>query len=179
MHQTTEFEKLGNSIDSWQLHAEFLISSARVLKKERITNSSPSQEDPFPVGMRVTAVELMLYGYAIEALFKTIWLDKGNLFVKDGKFLNLPKTGDHQLDHIAYTVGIISIFSKDEKRVLRILSKFITGFGRYPIQKSVNQTEMHKSEEWQGDSDYTVIDQIFSKIRANLKNDIMANYPNL
>ena len=74
----------GNSPDAWRSCAGNLFAAASVLREHReITNA-----------WIVHPPELMLVGMAIECLLKAVWVNRGNAFTQDGKFLASSGTED-------------------------------------------------------------------------------------
>ena len=79
------------------------------------------------------SVRAMLIGYAIECALKGLWVKEGNKVVHDGRYVGVPRAGDHDLVQLSRQVGFSP--TKLEAEVLVRLSKFVTFAGRYPIAK--------------------------------------------
>ena len=170
-------EMIGNLPDSWVRKAnELLISSALLYERYSEIDHSDPREHLKPEA-QVLEIILMLRGMAIECFLKAIWLDKGQNFIKDGRFRNIPNSGNHDLVAIAnevFTLMDMKI-SSEERRILERLTLSIER-GRYPIskkpspnrmamrRKNENDLEVHFNLEWSLSKDESQFDSFISKL---------------
>lgn len=134
------FDTVGNDIDSWYLKSLALLCSAEVVENScGQTPSEPKSEETVAKWMGVHEVARMLWGMALECMFKALWLKHGGVLAKKGKYINIPGIKDHDLcsleDKIAEKID--TGLNTEEKRLLARLSFFII-YGRYPIKKSTS-----------------------------------------
>jgi hypothetical protein len=127
-----EFDATANGPGAWLFSAEALFAAAKIIKKDAAEQrgegllASGLMLVPYPV-------YAMLLGYAIECTLKGIWVKNGHVLAKAGRFVGVPKVGDHQLAQLAIAIGVK--LSAKEKDVLQRLSEFVLFAGRYPIPK--------------------------------------------
>jgi hypothetical protein len=134
----TIHEALGNDPEQWKLKAESLCQAASLLYQS-IGEPPQDPKDPKLIleWFNLHDIGRMLRGMALECLLKAIWLAHGELLVKDGGFVGIPKTKSHDL----YAMYLASFsrrkpkLSKQEVELLARLSFAITS-ARYPISKS-------------------------------------------
>lgn len=77
--------------------------------------------------------ELMLRGFGIECLLKSLWVKAGNKIVDHGRYRGVPDAKNHDLVQLASVVGIR--LNSDQKDVLDRLTFIMTSNGRYPISR--------------------------------------------
>jgi hypothetical protein len=85
----------------------------------------------------------MLDGMAIECLLKAVWVKRGNKLAKDGKYLEVPGAGAHDLVQLAGAIKLT--LSNLEKDTLRRLSHFIEYGGRYPLPKEAEKLQLTRA----------------------------------
>ena len=73
---TDEFELMGNDPGTWKTVAEALVYNAEVLKKHhyRQYEQGNTESDAFVAVCRLFCGELLLWGYALEAFLKCLYL---------------------------------------------------------------------------------------------------------
>lgn len=132
-------EGAGNLPRAWEGAAEDLLAAAQILKErhESFDRASLGPNDPMPPESGVKPVELMLRGMAVECMLKALWLKRGNVIVRDGKYFGVRGAGQHDLPQLASATG----FQIDavETDLLRRLSHFIQYGGRYPVPRDASQ----------------------------------------
>jgi hypothetical protein len=136
----TEYEALGNSVFGWVFMADNLIESANILRKESYHWSGKFGEMPDFRSYRICDVVTMLYAMAIECLLKALWLQSGNVLVKDGEYIGVNGNKSHRLESLARQIaktGIVK-FNKKDYKILEELSKNITS-GRYPVETNIQK----------------------------------------
>jgi hypothetical protein len=137
--------RAGNCFATWWSVAGDLLAAAQLLKegRESLDLTTLSSEDAIPPEGRVGAVELMLRGMAVECLMKGLWVKNGNPIVKDGKYVKVTGTDNHDLVQLASAIRFE--LGSLEQDVLRRLSHFIQYGGRYPIPKRADELKLTKS----------------------------------
>ncbi|MDO9600565.1 MAG: hypothetical protein Q7J47_22830 [Azoarcus sp.] len=131
-------EALGNDTEQWLLRADALHRSGEFLY-ERIQEPPTNGADVLEVWswFSIHDVGRMLRGMAFECLLKAMWLARGEVLVKDGRFIGIPGTKGHDL--YAMYVNVVlnhrSALSEEEKKLLARLSFAIVS-ARYPVSKS-------------------------------------------
>jgi hypothetical protein len=103
--------------------AEGLFTAADVLKKHR---------EEFDIGhctwFHTLSAELLLRGYAVECLLKSLWGQQGNTLVAAGRYIG---PNDHKLVPLA-AKGKVNLDAEEED-VLERLSCYTLYAGCYPI----------------------------------------------
>lgn len=174
--QIENFDKIGNLPEAWELSADHLLSASRILKKHR-DNFNPSSlkvGEEIPDEGKILASELMLKGYAVECLLKAVWVKKGNLLAKDGKYIRIKGCGNHDLIQIAKVVSLE--FEDKQIDILKRLSIYITSAGRYPISVDWNNVKIQRLFDggkgiptyWRIPTDDKLFEDIISIINAEL-----------
>ena len=133
-------EALGNDIEQWLLRAESLHSAGQLLY-ERIGEPPTPGADVEKVWtwFGVHDIGRMLRGMALECLLKAIWLARGEMLVKAGRFIGITGAKGHDL-YAMYTAACLNhrvALNEEEKKLLTRLSFAIVS-ARYPILKSPN-----------------------------------------
>lgn len=144
--QTTDS---GNSADGWIRVARRLIKAASILQERHneamklflrnVLNGGPSADtyttdelEAMENGRDLLTVSLMLFGFALECLIKALFLKNGNRLYQDGKRTAPRKLARvHNLQEMAFALGVAEIFTADEISVLDRVSAE-NERGRYP-----------------------------------------------
>jgi hypothetical protein len=176
--QKEEFNRNGNMPLAWEMTADNLLVSADILKAERekIELSEISAGSLIPPSFVTLSVELMLRGFAVECLFKGIWLARGNKIAENGKFKGIPgikKT--HDLVNIAEKIGFP--LSSNEKDILIRLTTYATGGGRYPISTSYEKSKIRKWDDgsihppsiWRIPDDYDCLKYLVNNLKKEIR----------
>lgn len=162
----------GNSPHTWRLCAGDLLAAAAVLREHR-ENLNPHSV-PVPNGWRIHPPELMLNGMAIECLLKALWVKRGHMLAKDGRYVPVPDAGPHDLVQLA---GVLQLaLSGLEKDVLRRLSHFIEYGGRYPVPTDADKLRLTRTPRggraeathWNTPSDQRHFDAVVSRLNLLL-----------
>jgi hypothetical protein len=94
----------------------------------------------------LAAVQAMLLGLALECLLKGMWIknkkawleeNKEFSLTKNGKYVRIPRVGDHELLRLANAAGVK--LSSNEAALLERLAAFVKYAGRYPIATTPEQ----------------------------------------
>ena len=116
---------------------------------------------------------LLLRSCALECLFKARWLQLGHKLFENGGYQRVPNTSDHNLVQLAQAV----CFDVDgeEKDVLRRLSAYGTGYGRYPSPVRFERTRpqrehdgMTRPHAYWGHASERPFECVVSRLRAAL-----------
>lgn len=116
--------------------------------------------------MRLWQPALMLRAFAIECLFKALWLrEPGNKLAQNGKWIRIQtcKNNNHDLECLARAVGFE--LTSPERNVLTRLT-FFGVWGRYPIVK--NYSEHQGRSIWTTDDEF-VCDNITERLSKLLE----------
>ncbi|HEY4247163.1 MAG TPA: hypothetical protein VGM64_09920 [Lacunisphaera sp.] len=152
---------VGNMPMRWQQTAEGLLIASNILKERReavmsafkskfLSNPTPSPE--LPKEGQTYWIELMLTGFAIENLMKGLWLANGNTLYKDAQ---IPKEAIGKAHNLVDLASRASLAVDDAERAdLEMLSKIMTGVGRYPMAR--NETHGTGGASWTYESDKRV-----------------------
>jgi hypothetical protein len=164
--------RAGNSSAAWQSVADDLLIASQVLKERAASLDLTSlvAGDPIPVEGRLGAVELMLKGMAIECLLKALWLKRGNMLIKNGKYVRVRGAGDHDLPQLASAAKFV--INDLETDLLRRLSHFIQYGGRYPVPRDAAKLRPTRSlrggnapaTTWSSPSDGKLFDALVSRL---------------
>lgn len=154
---TTPFEAIGNNPDVWSETAEALVYNAEVLKRHRDESKAPNAT----ADVNRTFAELLLWGYALEAFFKSLFLKGGGRLVVGDAFDSSVGMGNHNLVNIARKAG----FTLDGKQqdTLDRLSRILLWDGRYPIAKKSGDTFVPC--HWSQPDDDATVQQIIENLR--------------
>jgi len=123
------FDNSGQNPLAWRSSADDLLAAAAAVT-EKVGNFGEMMHS-------LAAVQAMLLGMAIECMLKGIYIEAGNRLTANGRFLEVPGVGAHQLAQIA-DAGAYPI-NDEERRILEKLSGFILFAGRYPIPRRWQQ----------------------------------------
>jgi len=168
--QKQDFEKVGNSPYAWIFSAQRLISSGTILHKayNSVNFDDFNVDEIMPDESMVLSSAMLLYGFAVECLFKATWLKNGNKLVEDGKYKGVG-VSDHKLHDLADKVSFN--ITQKERDVLKRVSIIMTSIGRYPIAKNWNETRIRRflkggwgRPDYLATSDFDCLDQIIKKL---------------
>ena len=139
-----EFDQIANDPESWLATATELLDAVAILKQANIAQNYPDGVEPpdrySPPLYMGTWQELMLSAFAIECLLKGLWVKKGNTIARNGKYLPVTKSDNHDLVGLMKAVAIPNQPHHDE--VLERLSIISKSIGRYPIAKRAKDSMM-------------------------------------
>lgn len=128
--------RLGNLWLLW-LGWVFTLEEAEVwLGQRAVHRDLPNGDVVMP---QVLCVRAMLLGYALECAFKALWLKRGNVLIRDGRYVGVKGAQDHNLLQLARASGFLP--SAKETDVLTRLSKFARFAGRYPVGKAPDEAK--------------------------------------
>ena len=165
------YEESGNSPQSWALNAEYLLISAGILK-DAFNNALSSKDESINRKhsmdiMGTFMPELMLRSFALECLFKALWLSKdNNQLSRDGNFVGVDGYKGHNLKFLAEKVNLYENLSEIQKRVLSVLSQF-NERGRFPVLKS--RVKVKELLGWCNSNHDPAYDGIVSILHTELK----------
>jgi hypothetical protein len=160
------FDQRGNSCTNWIITARELLAAATVLCRQR-EKAEPEVAgvSKAPMESLTFWVELMLCGFAIECLLKALWVKKGNQIAKDGEYIKVMKTENHDLVALCQKIGFP--LNPKEKVILVKLSELARATGRYPI--AMSHSKMHdETEQWSSEED-----RINEELVLRLKKEIV------
>jgi len=142
--QIEMYETYGNNFRSWLISADNLLAASRVLKKQRdeFDESQLKIGDSEPDEIKVLFPELMLRGFAIECLLKSIWLKNGGKLTANGEYKGIPGANSHDLLQLSDANKIS--FTKTQRDVLKRLSLIMVSSGRYPISKKWSDNKIQQ-----------------------------------
>ncbi len=140
------FHATGNDPRAWWFTGENLLVVAEVLRRSG-TVTLPVEEIPedglphpvdvseqemlgLQVAVAVVGPSLMLRAFGTEALLKAVYLERGGVLARDGRYVS-PTNRPHDLDALAAAVGVEMAGSS--AALLAKLEYWIQQ-GRYPIQ---------------------------------------------
>ena len=107
----------------------------------------------------------MLLGFALENLLKGYWVThKGNVLYANGKLIGWKQVQSHDLTAIADHVNF-SVNSR-ERTLLKMLSRIMTGVGRYPL--ATRQQKLADGIGWSNRND-EVMQQLIIRLRAHIQ----------
>ncbi|MGP0630275.1 hypothetical protein ACTRW9_11230 [Nitrospina sp. 32_T5] len=131
-----EYEKIGNFPNAWINIAKNLLISAGILKDafdDAVSNlKGPESNKNFEIFSSTFMSHLMLRAFALECLYKAIWLTQGNELYDNGSFKGIDGYKGHNLEKVAQGVSLYDNLNDVQKRVLSVLSQF-NERGRYPV----------------------------------------------
>lgn len=170
------FNTEGNSWEGWWCKAEELLSGARCIRQHTKFLDAPSIEpgkEPTGEEIGLHLPMLLLRAFALECLLKARWLQLGHKLFANGKYQRVPNAGDHNLLQLAQVVGIE--MNGEEKDVLRRLSAYGTGYGRYPAPIQFERTRpqreydgMTRPHAYWGHASERPFEDVVSRLRAAL-----------
>lgn len=145
-----EVEKSGNDPTAWINVARNLVVSAAILVStytaalriilrnvraggSEIDSPRTSEEEvTIRIGHQTHSVALMLFGFAVECLLKSVYLMRGGLLYRDGKYTNPKKLArSHNLVELSEALKCSDLFSEEQLDLLDLLSAR-NEMGRYP-----------------------------------------------
>ncbi|MCH7501283.1 MAG: hypothetical protein IH886_14995 [Nitrospinae bacterium] len=166
------YEESGNSPESWILTSKNLLISASILK-DAFNNALSSKDEStngkhrMDIMMGAFMPELMLRSFALECLFKALWLSKNNnQLVQDGKFVGVDGYKNHELKILAEKVNLYENLSEIQKRVLSVLSQF-NERGRFPVLKK--GVKIKELKGWCNSNHDPAFNEIVNMLHAELR----------
>jgi hypothetical protein len=170
------YDQVGNLSVAWQSSAESLLAAASLLRTAReAARATPLHVgDPISDAERSHPSELMLRGFALECLFKAVWVKRGNKLASGGKLQPIKGAAPHDLLQLSDTLQFSS--APPERDLLKRLSLFITSVGRYPIATDWARTKIQKSFDggygpptyWVSPRDYETYGALVTRLLAEL-----------
>lgn len=162
----------GNDPFSWDLSAQALLTSWRILLEQREIAEDAHRKlharrgvSLAPQASQTFWVELMLLGLALENLFKGYWVThKCNALYANGKLIRWKQVQPHDLTAIADHVNF-SVNSR-ERTLLKMLSRIMTGVGRYPL--TTRQQKLADGIGWSNKND-EVMQQLIIRLRTYIR----------
>src|SRR5439155_2222868 len=94
-------------------------------------------------GEKAFPLEIMLRGFALECLFKALWVKRGNVLASQGKLQKIPDVGNHELLQLADKLELEC--EPKERDLLKCLVLFTTSVGRYPIATAWSKTRIQEA----------------------------------
>ena len=175
--QRQNFDNGGNSPEAWILTAQQLMASARILREQtgRFDPTRGVTGTPVPNVVLVLPTVCLLRGFGIECLLKALFLKKNlGILAKDGKYVEIPNAGAHDLVQIADAVLVK--FSEKQRDVLKRLSIYMKSLGRYPIPKNWDIIKIQKLHSggrgaptyWTSPTDDVIVDDIEELVNKEL-----------
>lgn len=114
------------------MNAYPLLAGARVLYKNNNLNSHINDE-VLPDEACTMMAMFLLYGFALESLFKACYLKRGGKFIVNNKFKSIKGISMHNLVDLAKAADLTLLHSEND--ALKKLSVQIISFARYPTGK--------------------------------------------
>jgi hypothetical protein len=170
-HMTlAQYDEMHSSPVGWMDTAEALLRSADVVAADENKRTDRGEWGRGLGAGRAWAVAAMLRGMAVEVLLKALWAHRGNPLVVKG-VVRVHGVGHHKLLALAVKVcdGVEGIELTDElRRALQTLEPIVF-YGRYPIPRSVDESDLvvPMSFHWGTDLDF-VIDKFIDELRRAL-----------
>ena len=168
----------GNNSYFWERQADTLLLSAQILNKH-LSSDFEVKEMHYDAGSLHTM--LMLRGFAVECLFKAIYIHQGKRLFEDGQWAtdigDFQGAKDHRLHKMAQylrnKVGIA--FDRQDIRLLEMLCYAVVVTGRYPVPDRYDRPhkldsmtlETDESAGWQGQEDEARFHRILRKIKSH------------
>lgn len=166
------YDQAGNSPEAWASSADSLLAAATLLRAARANPLNVG--DPVPDGERARPSEIMLRGFALECLFKALWVKRGNRLASKGELQKIPGVGNHELLQLAQKLDFKC--APTEKDLLKRLSLVTTSVGRYPIATHWSKTKIQKTfgggkgppTYWESPRDDNAYKSIVTRLEAEL-----------
>jgi hypothetical protein len=160
-------EGSGNNTLAWWTSADTLLSSAEVL----YPTSLPTTTSVGTLMDVRSSVYGMLIGFAIECFLKARWIAAGNPIVKNGRMVDIPGAGDHQLVQLADATEYR--LTKQQRDVLGRLTALVLFVGRYPIPRTAEGLKPQRTTDGETltprvfrRADFTAVEAIASRLKA-------------
>lgn len=135
--RVANFDTKGNLSAPWWYIGQNLLASSDILSRSLLLETSDKLTEREAEALRMDATvrgaTLMLRGCAVECLLKALYVDAGNVLVRDGDYIRPPGVADHDLVGLAQAVGFAT--SAEERSLLKLLGYWIKQ-GRYPLMAS-------------------------------------------
>lgn len=165
MDDTDVFNYLGNDLNRWRHRADALAYNAQILTEHRHSHKRERREYEREHG--VTGPELMfgsliLWGYAVEAYLKCLYLKSGKQLVVAGQLDSNWRT--HDLAKMAAKLKLV--ISAAEQRMLETLAKIAEWSGRYPIATTAGKTL--SGHFWSQPEDDVILSDLVDRLRSKL-----------
>ncbi|HRP53743.1 MAG TPA: hypothetical protein PLI97_09580 [Fluviicola sp.] len=140
---------------SWFIYSQELYNAGNVLYQNRYLeiNSFPNLDSKH--GLMNSSY--LLFGYSLENVIKGILIAKKPDLINDFR-MNLKITKGHDLVNL---VKDLNNLTKQDKKILKLLSDIIPNWGRYPVSKD---SKMKKTNINQPDEFKNEIDRIWLKL---------------
>lgn len=122
-----QHRKLASDPLTWTLTADELLRAFELLAAQVTEDLKMRDELRHKYIPNVISTALMLSGFAIENMFKAIYVSQHPAFDRAGKFVVVT----HDLISLADEVGLP--LTIDERTLLECLEQFVTWAGRYPM----------------------------------------------
>jgi hypothetical protein len=166
--KTEYFERLGNSPERWRSIAEALVYNAEVLTRHR--HDPQRERHHYEETQTIAAVDmcfgsLILWGYALESLFKCLYLKEGGRLTEKGKYTACACWKKHQLVPMAKAARFP--LSSAQQRVLEHLSTITKWSGRYPIDTVAEGTCV--SHWWAEPEDDQIVEDVVKALRLAIR----------
>jgi len=176
--QIADFDKRGNDAMAWVASADRLLVVADILKERRTPLDAIIRGAQPPSGFGEASAclssELMLRGYAVECLMKALYRKRNmGLLAKDGRFMRIPGTGDHDLLQLGQVLALS--FSPPEEDMLKRLHLYVVAYGRYPIATGWEATKIKEHLRGKSSPGFWVLgddDTAFQQVIASLKGQL-------
>lgn len=130
-------EETAHSPQAWYYSAETLFESAECLRSAMTGRAARLLKTKGYMDSHYASYGMLL-GYALECIFKGLWVTNGRTLVKDGKLTGIEAADDHDLSQLAHAVGV-RITNQKEKDVVNRLSYFVRVAGRYPVARTPSE----------------------------------------
>lgn len=172
--QVATNDQTGNSSEAWASSADWLLAAVRILRAARdaALDNPVNAGAPLRDGETVGPSEKMLRGFALECLFKALWVKRGNLLASNGRLQKIPNVGNHNLLQLAQKLNFKC--EPIEQDLLKRLSIFMRSVGRYPIPTDWHETMIQKTFDggegpptyWQSPRDDDAYNSIVMRLKA-------------
>jgi len=160
MNDTSQFDDSGNAPELWLATAGDLLASRDSLARRRCDAEEAAKALPMPRPIASDArsywVELMLVGFAIENMLKALCLLRGGKLYARGELQRMYGLKSHDLAALADHVGFS--LSDAERHHIQILSRIMTGVGRYPME--ARPDPKRQWEAWSNIADNLVTEMV-------------------
>lgn len=165
-----QHKKLASNPLSWTLTADGLLRAFELLAAQVTEDLKMRDELRHKYIPNVISTALMLSGFAIENMFKAIYVSQHPAFDRAGKLVVVT----HGLIKLADEVGLP--LTIDERTLLECLEQFLTWAGRYPVPLNADDMRPRtlpsdgfapRTYGW-SDDDFPQIRSFATKLRAKL-----------
>ena len=108
IHQET-----AHNPQAWYYSAETLFESAECLKNAMSGRAARLLRTKGYMDSHYASYGMLL-GYALECIFKGLWVTNGRTLVKNGKLTGIEGANDHDLSQLAHAVGVRFVSQKEK-----------------------------------------------------------------